>query len=118
MSRSEIGERVRLALKRAGMTQVQFAKIAGTSNGYVSEICRGLKNPSVAVLQALVAETGVDAAWLLLGDEVQLTRTAPDIHEKLDQVLRVTGSSGRDRVLGYLEAILEQAGASAGRRTA
>jgi hypothetical protein len=56
----------RHALARTRMKQTVFAERAGTSNGSVLEICRGVKKPSLSVLAALV-EIGTSGSWLLTG---------------------------------------------------
>lgn len=60
-----IGERIRSVRERAGRTQAAVAGLCGIAVDYLSQIERGIKTPSLPVLQALAAELGVPVASLL-----------------------------------------------------
>lgn len=118
---TSIGARVRTALETAGMTQTEFAALAGTSNGYVSEICRNVKKPSVEVLAALVVHLQFSGTWLLAGiGPPTITDEQPEqdkLHSLFEQVLLTRQDAG-PRLRGYLEAMLAETEQQAGRRTA
>jgi len=67
MAFENIGDRVRDALREAQVSQKDFAAHAGTSNGFVSEVCRGVKRPSLEILSEFVTRYGVSGSWLLAG---------------------------------------------------
>ena len=65
----DVRRRVGLNLKRIrqeqGLSQEEFAFRAGVHRTYVSGIERGLRNPTVVVLEGLARTLGVPAARLL-----------------------------------------------------
>lgn len=60
-----IGESVRLHRVRQGRTQAAVAGLAGIAEEYLSQIERGHRTPTVAVLHALARELGVPISALL-----------------------------------------------------
>ncbi|MFF2902328.1 helix-turn-helix domain-containing protein [Streptomyces sp. NPDC057966] len=62
-----VGERVRFHRTRRGRTQAVVAGLCGITEDYLSQIERGLKNPSHAVLVELANQLQVPVA-ALLGD--------------------------------------------------
>ena len=57
-----MGEELRKARERAGMTQEQLSFRAGVSRPYVSQLERNLKSPTVATLFLICDALGVSAA--------------------------------------------------------
>ena len=62
------GRRIR-ELRGFYMTQRQFAKRVGVSQGYLSALENGEKEPGGAVLLAISREFGKSVDWLLTGEE-------------------------------------------------
>jgi XRE family aerobic/anaerobic benzoate catabolism transcriptional regulator len=62
-----VGERVRLARARRGMSRKSLAKASGVSERYLAELERGAGNASLLVLRQIAEALGMDAA-MLLGD--------------------------------------------------
>jgi transcriptional regulator with XRE-family HTH domain len=60
-----LGRNVRAWRKERGMSQEQLALDAGMKRSYVSELERGLRNPSVRALGRLAITLGVEPAELL-----------------------------------------------------
>ncbi|WP_037576843.1 helix-turn-helix domain-containing protein [Phaeacidiphilus oryzae] len=60
-----IGQRIRHYRKRAGREQAVVAGLCGLSTDYLSQIERGIKTPSLQVLQAIARELGVPVSALL-----------------------------------------------------
>ena len=64
-----LGSNVRHYRKLKGLTQERLALDAGMERGYVSDLERGTRNPSVRALGRLADALGVEpAALLALGD--------------------------------------------------
>jgi transcriptional regulator with XRE-family HTH domain len=60
-----LGENVKRERLARGLSQEKLAEDAGMQRSYVSDIERGVRNPSVHALGRLAAALGVDAADLL-----------------------------------------------------
>lgn len=72
---SEVGNRVRAARARIGMTRKQLAAASGASERYLAQIEAGDGNPSLSVLTALAGAFDMAVAELLpLGGEQEQTR--------------------------------------------
>jgi len=88
-----LGPYLRAQRRLAKLSLRQMADLAGVSNPYLSQIERGLHEPSVRILRAIAealdlsAETVLEQAGLLSRDEAELTTTAdairhdPDLNE-------------------------------------
>ena len=63
--RSDLATRLRSAREAAGFTQEALALSAGVDRTYVSQIERGVGNPSVGVLWKLAQCLSIDVAELL-----------------------------------------------------
>jgi DNA-binding XRE family transcriptional regulator len=59
---------VKAARQRAGLTQAALAAAAGITQGYLSDLERGAKAGSDAVLARIAAATGIETAWLTAWD--------------------------------------------------
>ena len=64
-----VGRNVRRVRKHAGLTQEQFAEKSGFSQQYVSDLERGLRNPTVVTLYELAEALGVSHLDLLRTDQ-------------------------------------------------
>ena len=62
-----IGRRIR-ELRGYDMTQADFADRIGVSQGYLSALENGEKEPGAAVLLSIRKEFGKSIDWLLTGD--------------------------------------------------
>ena len=63
----QLGNRVRAARKKAGLSQAAFAGMCDIDRLYLGRIELGKQNPSVAILMRIALEAGTDAATLLAG---------------------------------------------------
>lgn len=70
----QLGDRIREARKRMGISQEQLAHLSGMHRTYVSSVERGERNISVLNLLSIAGVLGVDAGDIVTG----LTR-APKI---------------------------------------
>lgn len=62
--RTRIGWNVRRLRAEREMTQEDFATDTGIDRGYISGVERGVRNPSVLVLERIATALGVDVAEL------------------------------------------------------
>ena len=76
--RQILGRNVRLVRKRLRLSQEALANEAGIDRTYVSGIERGLRNPSINLLERLSAVLGVSPADLL-------AETPPDSRNEPDE---------------------------------
>jgi XRE family transcriptional regulator, aerobic/anaerobic benzoate catabolism transcriptional regulator len=60
-----VGERVRLARARRGMSRKAFARASGVSERYLAELERGAGNASLLVLRQIAEALGMEAAALI-----------------------------------------------------
>ncbi|WP_447045715.1 helix-turn-helix domain-containing protein [Vreelandella sp. H-I2] len=58
------GSRIRSLRKLKGMTLIQLAKKTGLSHGYLSQVERGISQPSIASLVDIAHALGVTMQWL------------------------------------------------------
>lgn len=63
-----LGEKLREARKRAGLTLEKLAEAAGLSVAHVGAVERGAKTPSLAALYSICAALGVRMADVLAGE--------------------------------------------------
>ena len=63
-----LGRNVRLQRQARGLTQEQLALDAGMKRSYVSELERGLRNPTVRALGRLAAALEIEPVVLLRSD--------------------------------------------------
>jgi transcriptional regulator with XRE-family HTH domain len=64
-----VGRNVRRRRLSAGLSQEALADAAGLDRTYVSGVERGVRNPTVKVLQGIAIALGVTSADLLAGEE-------------------------------------------------
>ena len=57
-----------------GLTGKQFAEIIGISQGSLSELENGKRDPSGKVFQGLVENTDIDISWLITGKQTEKLR--------------------------------------------
>lgn len=66
--RLAIGARLGKVLADERVSQREFARRVGISQGYLSELLKGKNNPGAELLHAINREFGISIDWLLLGD--------------------------------------------------
>lgn len=75
---STLGEIIRRQRELASLPMRQLAAMAGISNPYLSQIERGLREPSEHVLHAIADSLQVSAETLRSADDDEGTTGAPD----------------------------------------
>ncbi len=68
----QIGKRIKYL--RGSFTLAEFAKMLGTSPGFLSEIERAKKRPSVELISRLAEISDRSYSWILTGDEEDTTK--------------------------------------------
>ncbi|RYG20180.1 MAG: XRE family transcriptional regulator [Caulobacteraceae bacterium] len=63
--RWRLGKRVQLLRQRAGVSQEELAERAGIHRTYVSGVERGVRNPTITVLEKLAKGLGVELGELV-----------------------------------------------------
>lgn len=63
-----LGRNIRACREARGLTQEQLALDAGMKRSYVSELERGLRNPTVRAIGRLARALNIDASELLRAD--------------------------------------------------
>jgi transcriptional regulator with XRE-family HTH domain len=72
-----LGEKVRRARKKAGLTQEQLAEMADLHFSYIGQVERGEKNPSLKSLTKIANALGVAVAQLM-GEGGQAIQIVPE----------------------------------------
>ena len=81
-----------------GFTQERFAEVSGVTQQYVSDLERGLRNPTVVTLYHLAQALGVSHVELVVPDDETHTKPQnrrsgkPEKSRPADPVLRLGGS--------------------------
>lgn len=73
----DLANRIKAWRHALGLTQDEFAKLAGMSKATLVGYEVGQRKPGADALAA-IARTGVDMRWLLTGEGEMLPKTAPD----------------------------------------
>lgn len=114
--RTEICSRVRQAVETEQESQRALAGRIGVAQGFLSEVIRGLKMPSIHLLIGMGRELGVSLDWILLGrgavrfrDKPEGARGSPRDHDPhhnlLAQILAEASPEQKARLQGYLEGL-------------
>ena len=105
-----LGEIIRRQRELSALSMRQFATLAGISNPYLSQIERGLREPSDRVLDAIAAALEVSAATLYeqagvtVGEDPEISA----VEEAVREDPRLTGRQ-RQALLEVYSAFIAQA---------
>ena len=109
-SRSELGAFIRAQRKLAELSQRELARIADLSDAYVSQLERGMHEPTVKVLRAIAGALDIRAQTMLryagwLEDGVDEVMPATEVVIRADPRLSETQKQALLSVYrGFLEA--------------
>ena len=94
---TSLGEAIRRQRELSKVSMRQFASMAGISNPYLSQIERGLREPSERVLDAIARslETSTDALYEQAGIARELDDEELDTREAIEADERLTGRQRR-----------------------
>ncbi|RMF83434.1 MAG: XRE family transcriptional regulator [Nitrospinota bacterium] len=105
-----VGKRIRGL--RGEKRQIDWVKQLGCSQGYLSQVERGITKPSLEFLVTLSRLTGVDIDWILLGN--QTAEVKPPQREEKARETRVTEERRvhyrrrEDQILFWVKSFLQQ----------
>ncbi len=74
-----LGTRLSSLLAMIGLSQAEFARRLKVSQGFVSDVIRGIKKPGAEFLYAIKIEFGISIDWLLTGEGTLKGETQIDI---------------------------------------
>ncbi|MGE1061232.1 helix-turn-helix transcriptional regulator [Megasphaera paucivorans] len=78
-----IGENIKEARKKAGLTQVELAKLTNLSRSYIGDIEKNRYNPSVSTLKAIANATNAPLDTIIISEKVN-----PEKSEKVPADLK------------------------------
>lgn len=105
-----VGEFIRAQRAFSQLSQRQLARMADLSDAYLSQIERGLHEPSMTVLRSLAESLGIRADELILYAAGLPTSTgAVTTEEAIRTDVRLSGSE-RAALLGVLQSFLQAKG--------
>lgn len=87
-----VGREIRFLRKARGKTLVELSRETGLSQGYLSQIERGISSPSIKVLHSVSRALGVTISWFFAGDTSD--EDVREIVVRADKRRKLTYSSG------------------------
>lgn len=99
----QIGEQIKAARERVGLTQEQFSERIEVSPQYISDLERGVVGVSVSTLKQICITLGVSADQILFGTYVE--NRAASLAEKCNTLTDVQYRILSEIVEKYVEAI-------------
>ncbi|HIW31785.1 MAG TPA: helix-turn-helix domain-containing protein [Candidatus Paenibacillus intestinavium] len=100
---SNIGENIRKLRKKIELTQIEFAKQIGVSQGTLSDIEQGNCNPSIETLMSIHERCRVSIHWLLKGYEEPPTGNSEVFNQSQNDLFNVIRLLPEKAVLEVLE---------------
>jgi transcriptional regulator with XRE-family HTH domain len=94
-SASSLGDFIRRQREMSAMSMREFAKLAGISNPYLSQIERGLRAPSEQVMQAIASTLQVSADTLY--EQAGVARADEGESKVLEAIREDPNLTGRQR---------------------
>ena len=73
-----VGQNLRRHRHAAGLTQEELAHRSRLDRTYLSDIERGIRNPTILLLQDLAMALGIDVIDLLAGSATKTPSDSPD----------------------------------------
>ncbi len=64
-----VGNQIRVARERAGLTQEQFGELVSLGPKNISDIERGLVGISISTLKRICEKLSIPSDWVLFGDQ-------------------------------------------------
>ncbi len=102
----QIGNRIRLVRRQAGLTQAELAEKASLSDNFIGLIERGEGRPTIQVVDRIADALGVHLSELFLGDENQSKKGGETLRE-LRRVLKRRELKDAQLILSISKRIFE-----------
>lgn len=91
MSTRTLGDNIRDARKKAGLTQMELAKATNLSRSYIGDIEKDRYNPSLSVLKAIAVATNTPLDTIISDQKLEwLNKTERKIPKDLNKFLEQT----------------------------
>lgn len=105
----DIGVKIKSLRSELKLTLDQLAKASGVSKSMLSQIERGMTNPTVATLWSLTQSLNIDIAELLRGDNEQASTNIILEVTKAHQIPEIRSADGKCdlRILGPIDKVSE-----------
>ncbi len=104
---NEIGLRIAKVVSEVNLTRTAFGARIGVSQGFVSNLCAGVSNPSDRTIYDICREFKVNERWLRTGEGemfMQLSR-ADEIAAYVGRVLRDESAFYQQKLLLFLSRL-------------
>ena len=98
-----IGSNIRIARKRANMTQEELSERVGITPQYLSDIERGLVGPSVTTLKKICTNLNISSDFILFGENQDADGASLTLFEKLQRLPK----HKTDLVLRSMDILME-----------
>lgn len=98
-----IGSNIRIARKRANMTQEELSERVGVTPQYLSDLERGLVGPSVSTLKKICTNLNISADFILFGENQYADKAKQTLYEKIQRLPK----NKTDLVLRSMDILLE-----------
>jgi len=106
-----VGSRIKSIRNIKRLTQRDFAESLGVGQGHLSEIERGLKDPSDTMLTALIYRYGIEEKWLKSGRgpmvrDVATPTYPPEVQQYVDKLVAILTGPDKEacgKIKGYLD---------------
>lgn len=118
MSMDYLGERVRFVRQQRSLTTTELGELVGVSQGHISKIENGERQPTPALIRELARELGVRESWLLEGSglmyeaEPQLLSDKEAAGQYVDEIARALDvllePTERDSLISYILPALQK----------
>ena len=101
-------DRISFVIKSKCKNKTEFAKRINVSQGFVSQICAGVSQPSARTINDICREFGVNRLWLETGAGEPFTPESKD--EQIYTILSaaIVGSTARDRLIRAFAQLPEE----------
>ncbi len=98
-----VGKRIKLCRKGAGLTLKQMSELVGVSSSFLSDIENGRSNPSLQRLETVAEKLGTSVSWLMGEEDIREPSGTYRVSEWVAALQRLMSFPEFKEVIGYLE---------------